>query len=85
MPQDSDFTTQVSEGGRVVIPAALRKKLGFQVGDQVVLRVENDGLRVFTRKQAFQQAQDYVRSLVEPGVSLSEELMEERRAEALND
>ena len=80
-----DFTTLVSEGGRVVIPAAFRKKMGFQVGDEVVLRIENDELRIFTRKHALRQAQEYVRSLVEPGVSLSDELIEERRAEAANE
>jgi AbrB family looped-hinge helix DNA binding protein len=85
MPQELDLTTSVGEGGRVVIPANLRKKMGLNVGDQVVLRVENDELRIFTRKQALRQAQAFVRGLVEPGVSLANELMEERRAEAQNE
>ena len=80
-----DLTTCVGEGGRVVIPANLRKKIGLNVGDQVVLRVENDELRIFTRKQALRQAQEFVRKLVEPGTSLADELMEERRAEAGDD
>jgi len=82
MPRELDLTTSVGEGGRVVIPAHLRKKMGLKVGDQVVLRLEHDELRIFTRKQALRQAQEFVRGLVEPGVSLVDELMEERRAEA---
>lgn len=85
MPQELELTTSIGEGGRIVIPANLRKRIGLNVGDQVVLRVENDELRMFTRKQALRQAQEFVRGLVEPHVSLADELIEERCAEAQNE
>ena len=40
--------TVVADGGRVVLPAALRKALGVSVGDEVMITLEDDGLRITT-------------------------------------
>ena len=40
---------RVNENGRVVIPASYRKALGIKAGDQVILRMEDDELRITTR------------------------------------
>ncbi len=39
---------RVNENGRVVIPASFRKRLGIRVGDDLVLRIEGDELRITT-------------------------------------
>ncbi len=71
---------QVGEGGRVVIPAALRTALGIQVGDDVLLRLQDGELRVITPRQAIKQAQELVRlHVTDEGRSLSAELLGERR------
>jgi AbrB family looped-hinge helix DNA binding protein len=44
----SEARMRVNENGRVVIPAAFRKRLGIHIGDQVVLRIENDELHITT-------------------------------------
>ncbi len=41
---------RVNENGRVVIPASFRKRLGIRVGDEVVLQIQNDELRITTLK-----------------------------------
>jgi AbrB family looped-hinge helix DNA binding protein len=73
---------RVNENGRVVIPAAFRKRLGIGIGDEVELRVENDELRISTLRRNIERAQRLIRKHVKPGVSLVDELIEERRQAA---
>ena len=73
---------RINENGRVVIPASFRKALGINAGDEVVLRLEDDELRIMTMKHRIARAQRLVRKYVKPGVSLVDELIAERRAEA---
>ena len=74
--------TKLTEGGRVVIPAEFRRALGVQVGDELILRLENGELRLLTLDRAIAQAQEAVRKYVPAGRSLVDELIAERRAEA---
>jgi AbrB family looped-hinge helix DNA binding protein len=74
--------TKLGGGGRVVIPAKYRKALGLRPGDEVWLSMEDGDLRLSTRARARKRAQDYVSSLVSPGVSLAGELIRERRKAA---
>jgi AbrB family looped-hinge helix DNA binding protein len=73
---------RVNENGRVVIPAAFRKRLGIGIGDEVELRVEDDELRISTLRRNIERAQRLIRKHVKPGVSLVDELIEERRQAA---
>jgi AbrB family looped-hinge helix DNA binding protein len=73
---------KVAEGGRIVIPAEYRKRLGVQVGDNVILQLDDGEIRLFTVREAIRRAQEMVRRYVPEGVSLVDELIAERRAEA---
>lgn len=73
---------RINENGRVVIPAEFRRNLGIKAGDTVVLRIENDELRITTLQQRLAKAQQWVRKHVAPGTSLSDELIAERREAA---
>jgi AbrB family looped-hinge helix DNA binding protein len=73
---------RVNENGRVVIPAAFRKAMGINVGDEVVLRIEDNELRISTLKRRIERAQRLVRQHVRPGTSLVDELIAERREAA---
>jgi AbrB family looped-hinge helix DNA binding protein len=79
---DSETRTRVNENGRVVIPASFRKALGISIGDEIVLRIEDDELRIMTLKRRIERAQASVRRHVKPGVSLVDELIAERREAA---
>jgi AbrB family looped-hinge helix DNA binding protein len=72
----------INENGRLVIPALYRKALGIKAGDQVVLWMEDDELRITTMKRRIERAQRLVRKYVKPGVSLVDELIAERREAA---
>jgi AbrB family looped-hinge helix DNA binding protein len=74
--------TRIGEKGRVVIPAAIRKALGMDVGDVIDMRVENGELCISTRESRLRRAQEWVRQVVPPGVSLADELSAERREAA---
>jgi AbrB family looped-hinge helix DNA binding protein len=73
---------RVNENGRVVIPVSFRKALGIEVGDEVVLRIEDDELRITTQQRRIQRAQRRARQYVKRGTSLVDELLAERREAA---
>jgi AbrB family looped-hinge helix DNA binding protein len=74
--------TRVNENGRVVIPASFRKALGIEVGDEVVLRIEDDEVRITTQQRRIQRAQRRARKYVKRETSLVSELLAERREAA---
>lgn len=79
---NAETRMRVNENGRVVIPASYRKALGIKAGDQVILRMEDDELRITTMKRRIERAQRRIRQYVKPGVSLADELIAERREAA---
>ncbi len=79
---DLETRTRVNENGRVVSPASFRKALGIKPGDEVILRMEDDELRITTMQRRIERAQRLVRKYVKPGISLVDELIAERREAA---
>ena len=77
-----DTKAKIGGGGRLVIPAEYRRALGIDEGDEVILRLENEQLRILTTRQAMRHAQRLVRRYSRPGRRLSQELLDERRQEA---
>lgn len=73
---------RIGPGGRVVIPAAVRRRLGVKVGDQVLLTEESHGHLLTTHRLAVRRAQDYFGRIKKPGESVVDELIAERREEA---
>jgi transposase len=59
--------------------------LGIEVGDEVVLRIEDDELRITTQQRRIQRAQRRARKYVKGGTSLVSELLAERREAAQNE
>ena len=82
---NTETRQRVNENGRVVIPASFRKALGINIGDEVVLRMEDDELRITTLKRRVERAQRLVRKHVKRGTSLVDELIAERREAARNE
>lgn len=74
--------TRIGRGARVVIPASLRKALALSPGDPVVLRIEEDTLRLIPLRQAITEAQRRVRQHIPADAVLVETLLQERRKEA---
>jgi len=83
--QMEEVRARVSEGGRVSLPAAYRRALGVNIGDDVILRLEEGEVRIFTLRHAIENAQALVRQYLGEGRSLSEELLAERREAAAHE
>lgn len=76
------YSARVDASGRIVVPVELRDRLHFRPGDELVLREEGGSLTVKSYDQVLAEAQAFCADLSPPEVSLSEELIRERRAEA---
>src|SRR5471030_2567030 len=76
------YDARIDLNGRIVLPAPIRHRLGVGPGDDVVLRVEKDGVRVTSVAAAVKEAQAIVRRHARGGQSAVDDLLEWRRAEA---
>lgn len=74
--------TKVTPSGGIIIPEEMIRKLGLKAGDEVVVRLVDDHLQVFTREAAIKKAQAVIREYVKEGESLADELILERRRHA---
>lgn len=74
--------TKVDKHGAVVLPESFRGALGLSAGDDVQIRLTADGVQVLGREAALRALQSDVRRFIPEGVSLVDELISERRAEA---
>ena len=81
----ADFPThaevRLGEQGRLVIPAALRKSLGFEPGDTLIARLE-DGRLVLEKLETVQRRLKARFSHLRKDTSLADELIAQRREEA---
>jgi AbrB family looped-hinge helix DNA binding protein len=65
----------------LLIPAAIRRKLGLKAGEELIIVEEDGGLQIYTRAAALKKVQDYFAQFND-GTSMSEELIRDRRLEA---
>jgi len=72
--------TRVTQGGRLVIPAAIRKIMNLSDGDMVMLQVKGNVLQVTTIDEQIDAAQAFCAPLL--GESAVDEFLAERRREA---
>jgi len=74
---------QVGPQGRVVIPAALRQAMGIEPGSTLVAQVIDGKLVLETQAQVLNQFfSRFASARLQPGSSVVDELIAERRAEA---
>jgi len=76
---------QIGKGGRLVVPARFRKALKIEAGDELVVRLENDTIRLIPLHQAVHLAQTAVKKYVPKGASLVDDLIQARREEAVRE
>src|SRR5690242_10173573 len=80
--QNSPLKVRLAAGGRIVIPAEIRRELGVKEGDELLLVRSEGGVRLTTYREAVRRARELVARYIPPGVSLAEELSRERQGEA---
>jgi AbrB family looped-hinge helix DNA binding protein len=73
---------KIGKGGRIVIPAELRKSLDMHMGEELLAEIEDGALKLYTCKQAIESVREQLAEYLPKGKSLADELIEERRNEA---
>lgn len=82
-PTPTTVRTKIGAGGRLVIPAEFREKLGLSVGDTVVVSCEDGEVRVSTVRERIRRAQARIAEYFgDDRTSWVDELIAERRREA---
>jgi len=83
---DTFYKAHLEKSGRILIPVAVRRRLGLSEGSQVIVKVEESGaLRITSRSQALAGVRERIRKYIPAGRDLVEELIQDRRAEAESD
>ena len=78
----SGVATIVTKGGRLVLPAKVRSTLRIADGERVVIEVQPGGyLTVTPLRVKIQEVQKRMAKYKVPGVSMVDELLEDRRRE----
>lgn len=78
----AEVRMKLNENGRVVIPSEMRSALGIEPGDELVMRIEDDELRITTLKRRIERAQNQVAKLKSRRGPLVDELIAMRREAA---
>jgi bifunctional DNA-binding transcriptional regulator/antitoxin component of YhaV-PrlF toxin-antitoxin module len=76
------FHVRVSGGRRVVLPSEACKELGIGIGDTVIVDVAKGKVQLHTFDATLSAFRTLLAGKIPQGVSLVEELLAERRAEA---
>lgn len=83
------YTTEskalINDGGRILIPVNIRKALNLHVGDELLLKVEEDEIHMIPLSKAVWQAQGLVRQYNKDGLKLTDVLSELRKEDRKND
>jgi AbrB family looped-hinge helix DNA binding protein len=75
------YNLKVDSSGRIVLPAEARDRQHIATGDTVVVVEDDHGLHIKTREQIKAEVQAFFADLAPPDVLLSEEILQDRRAE----
>lgn len=77
------YNAKLIKGGKIVIPAELRRELGFKDGDRLVIEREGNTAVLKSYAQLVSEVQAEIRKNLRPSEgSIVDELIAERRAEA---
>ncbi len=76
------WSTRLTSGGRVVLPAEVRAALGLKDGTPVRVRLEEGKIVIIPFGEIVRDIQDRWRKYIPGDRSLADELIADRRAEA---
>lgn len=75
------YHAKLIKGGKLVIPAELRRELGLSDGDTLVVEREGDSIVIKTGKQVLREIQADMKRLIMHPFTV-DDFLAERRAEA---
>jgi AbrB family looped-hinge helix DNA binding protein len=56
-----EFRAKMSDNGRIIIPATCRRLLHLNPGEELIIRIDDDEMRISSVKQALKKAQALIR------------------------
>ena len=74
--------TIIQKDGGLIIPPAYLKTLRLKPGDEVLLSLEDEEIRIVSTRQAVARAQALVRRYIPKERNLSGEMIKDRREQA---
>ena len=81
---EPDVLLQATVGpqGRIVVPAPIRKELGWKEGTVVTFTVQDGQIVLSDQRAALKRLQEYAQSLIPEGTDVLQDFLSERRREA---
>ncbi len=76
----SELKSKITEGGRIIIPAKLRKMFNLKIGEEVILRPMEDSILLVNKRQTTKMLQSICKKYSGEN-SLADELIAERKLE----
>lgn len=73
---------EIDESGTLKFPSEMLEAAGLEAGQSILVSLTEDGLELLSQDAALRRARKILRKYVPEGVSLSDELIAERRREA---
>lgn len=80
----NEFRIKMGENGRLLIPAVCRRQLNLVSGQEVIVKIEDDELHLFSLEHSLKKAQQLVKKHAK-NQSLVKKLMKNRREDLLNE
>ncbi|MFI5003456.1 MAG: AbrB/MazE/SpoVT family DNA-binding domain-containing protein [Solirubrobacterales bacterium] len=76
----------VGDRGRMVLPSTVRRELGLTAGTRLLVDVESDGsLKLQPFRAVVERTRGLLADVGDPGVSWTDDLIAERRREAVRE
>lgn len=82
---DTPKTVRMGKQGRLVIPSAVRERLGIEAGDVVEVSIENGRAVITPQALLLERLYQATAAIRETGSDVVQELIDERRAEAASE
>ena len=73
---------KISKGGKIVIPALLRKRLDLREGEEVTFDIQDDNIVIISPRHSLKKARQIINRYHPGDESLVEKLIASRREEA---
>ena len=75
------YSSKIISGGKVALPAAIRKALAMKDGDRILIDEQDGKIVIQTASRALSSLQDDMRRLVPPHVNVVDDFLTSRARE----
>ncbi|MBT4879390.1 MAG: AbrB/MazE/SpoVT family DNA-binding domain-containing protein [Alphaproteobacteria bacterium] len=73
------YRAKIGEGGRIVIPAFFRKELQIEIGEEIVLKLQEGEIKMVPLKESLLRARNLVKKFNPTNESLVQKLLDDRK------